>query len=154
VRLFNETKEALEQQTATGEVLAAMSGSMTDTQPVFEKIVQSLRRLFGTRFTMEGGFYASVFEPAGIQVVLPNESERAYIHEKYMNELIPGVFLDETRARLTAIIEALQQRSHVDGLILGGTELPLILKEQSYGGVGVLDTTRIHVEGAIERMLE
>jgi GAF domain-containing protein len=52
VRLFNETKEALERQTATGEVLAAMSGSMTDTQPVFEKIVRSLRRLFGTRFTV------------------------------------------------------------------------------------------------------
>ena len=52
VRLFNETKEALERQTATGEVLAAMSSSMTDTQPVFEKIVQSLRRLFGTRFTV------------------------------------------------------------------------------------------------------
>ena len=52
VRLFNETKEALEQQTATSEVLASISGSMTDTQPVFERIVQNVRRLFGTRFAV------------------------------------------------------------------------------------------------------
>ena len=51
-RLFNETKEALEQQTATAEVLASISGSMTDTQPVFERIVQNVRRLFGTRFAV------------------------------------------------------------------------------------------------------
>jgi aspartate racemase len=110
--------------------------------------------LFGTRFTMSSQFYPDVFRRADIELVTPTAEEQDYIHEKYMNELIPGIFLDETRARLTSIIEALQQRSHVDGLILGGTELPLILKEQSYGGVGVLDTTRIHVESAIERMLE
>src|SRR5204862_169169 len=47
VRLFNETKEALERQTATGEILRVISGSVTDTQPVFDAIVQSCRRLFG-----------------------------------------------------------------------------------------------------------
>ncbi len=52
VRLFNETKEALERQTATAQVLASISGSMTDTQPVFERIVQHVRRLFGTRFAV------------------------------------------------------------------------------------------------------
>ncbi|HLB13957.1 MAG TPA: GAF domain-containing protein [Burkholderiales bacterium] len=52
VRLFNETKEALEQQTATAEILSSISGSITDTQPVFDTIVQNLLRLFGTRFVV------------------------------------------------------------------------------------------------------
>ncbi len=52
VRLFNETKEALERQTATGEILASMSASMADTQPVFDAIAANLRRLFGTEFSM------------------------------------------------------------------------------------------------------
>jgi GAF domain-containing protein len=50
VRLFDETKEALERQTATGEILASISSSMTDPKPVFDAIVRNLLRLFGTRF--------------------------------------------------------------------------------------------------------
>jgi GAF domain-containing protein len=48
-RLLNETKEALERQIATGEVLSSISGSIADAQPVFEAIVRDLLRLFGTR---------------------------------------------------------------------------------------------------------
>jgi aspartate racemase len=70
-----------------------------------------------------------------------------------MTELINGMFLDETRTRLEAIVAAMQQRDGIDGVILGGTELPLILKEPTCAGIPVLDTTRIHVESAIERML-
>jgi len=52
VRLFNETREALERQTATADVLAAMSGAMTDPQPVFDRIVKNVRHLFHTRFAV------------------------------------------------------------------------------------------------------
>ena len=51
-RARDEATAALERQTATAEVLASISGSMADTQPVFERIVQNVRRLFGTRFAV------------------------------------------------------------------------------------------------------
>jgi aspartate racemase len=70
-----------------------------------------------------------------------------------MNELVKGVFLPETRGRLTAIAEALKARSGMDGLILGGTELPLILRDPTIRGIPVLDTTRIHVNAVMEQLL-
>ena len=51
-RLLNELRQSLEQQTATGEILASISGSMTDAKPVFDAIVRNLLRLFGTRFAV------------------------------------------------------------------------------------------------------
>jgi GAF domain-containing protein len=51
-RLLNELRESLQQQTATGEILASISGSMTDAKPVFDTIVRNLLRLFGTRFAV------------------------------------------------------------------------------------------------------
>jgi aspartate racemase len=114
-----------------------------------------LRRpgLFGTRFTMQGGFYQEVFAGAGMTIVVPSEEEQAVIHERYMNELVKGVFLAETRERLTAIAGDLKARTGMDGLILGGTELPLILRDQTIFGIPVLDTTRIHVNAAMEQLL-
>jgi aspartate racemase len=114
-----------------------------------------LRRpgLFGTRFTMQGGFYQDVFAGAGMTIVVPLEEEQAFIHEKYMHELVNGVFLPETRERVTMIAEALRARSGMDGLILGGTELPLLLRDPTIRGIPVLDTTRIHVDAAMEQLL-
>lgn len=107
--------------------------------------------LFGTRFTMQGRFFPQVFSQAGIALIMPTPDEQAYIHTKYMDELVLGQFLPETRARLLAIAERMRKQDHIDGLILGGTELPLILGEVS-GAVPFLDTTRIHVEAVLDRM--
>jgi len=109
--------------------------------------------LFGTRFTVEAGFYQSVFAAAGMAVVAPEADEVEEIHEKYMGELVKGVFLPETRERLLAIARRMKQREKIDGLILGGTELPLILKDPEIDGIPVLDTTRIHVEAAVSAIL-
>jgi len=109
--------------------------------------------LFGTRFTMQGKFYPEVFGAAGINIVVPNETERAFIHEKYMGELLNNIFLPETRERLIAIVDQMKQRDGIDGLILGGTELPLILRDGEIEGVPFLDTTRIHVERIVEALL-
>ena len=114
-----------------------------------------LRRLalFGTRFTMEAALFPEAFARRGMTIVVPNEREREFIHEKYMGELFVGVILAETRAALVDIVETMKQRDNVDGLILGGTELSLILRESTAAGLPVLDTTQIHVETALEWML-
>jgi aspartate racemase len=109
--------------------------------------------LFGTRFTMEANFYPNVFAEAGISIVIPNEAERELIHEKYMNELLPGIFAPRTREQLIEIVRAIKSRDEIDGLILGGTELPLLLRDSKIEGVPFLDTTRIHVDAIVEELL-
>jgi aspartate racemase len=109
--------------------------------------------LLGTRFTVQGRFYPDVFSRAGITLITPGVEEQVYIHDKYMNELVNGVIIPETRERLLAIVERLKAQEGIEGLILGGTELPLILREESYQGLPFLDTTRIHVERAVAQML-
>lgn len=113
-----------------------------------------LRRLglFGVRFTMQGRFYPDVFSKAGIALVVPAESEQVYIHDIYMNELVKGIFLPETRERLLAIVDRLAKQEKAQGLILAGTELPLILREASCG-IPFLDTTQIHVKAALRSLL-
>jgi aspartate racemase len=108
--------------------------------------------LFGTRFTMQGRFYPEAFSRRGLQLAVPGEEEQDYVHDKYMNELVKGVFLPETRERLLAIAGRMKERDSVEGLILGGTELPLIL-HQSDSAMPFLDTARIHVRAIVERML-
>ena len=110
--------------------------------------------LFGTRFTMQGQFYPEVFAKQGIEIVLPSLEDQEFIHEKYMSELVNGVFLTETRERLLMIVDRLKANDGIQGLILGGTELPLIIREVSAGGIPFLDTTKIHVERAVSLMLE
>jgi len=109
--------------------------------------------LFGTRFTMQGGFYHEVFGRAGIEVVLPEPNEQDYIHEKYLGELVHVILLPETRAELLAIVERMRARQGIEGLILGGTELPLTLTEAAHKGLPFLDTTGIHVERIVAEML-
>lgn len=117
--------------------------------------VAGLRRLalFGTRFTMQAAFFPEVFQSQQIAIVVPNEGEQTYIHDKYMSELFVGTILPETRKGLLEIVQAMKEREGVDGLILGGTELSLILREATAAGLPVLDTTQIHVEAAVEWLL-
>ena len=109
--------------------------------------------LFGTRFTMRGRFYAEVFSREGIQLLVPRQEEQDYIHTKYMNELVEGRFLPETREGLLAVVNQMKARDEIDGVILGGTELPLILPDEEQDGVPFLDTTRIHVKAAVAELL-
>ena len=109
--------------------------------------------LFGTRFTMQGGFYQRVFAAAGLTIITPTEQEQAFIHEKYLGELLNNLFLAGTRESLLAIADQMNQRDRVEAVILGGTELPLILRDAGDSGLPFLDTTRIHVERIVSELL-
>ncbi len=109
--------------------------------------------LFGTRFTMEAPFYPEVFSRAGVKLVTPNAQEQDYIHEIYLGELLKDVFLPETRLKLLSIFDEMIRRDNIEGLILGGTELPLLLRDQEHNGLPLLDTTRMHVDKLVAEML-
>jgi aspartate racemase len=108
--------------------------------------------LLGTHFTMQGAFYPAVFSRAGITLVTPDLIEQAYVHDKYMDELVEGVILEETRRRFLHIVEALRKRDAIEGVVLGGTELPLLLREEPEGLL-FLNTTQIHVDRIVEELL-
>jgi len=116
---------------------------------------QNLKRLalFGTRYTMQATFYPKVFAREGIELLVPDADNQNYIHGKYMNELVSGKFLASTRAGLLAIVDRMKTTRDIDGVILAGTELPLILRDPIHNGIPFLDTTKIHVEAAVAEML-
>lgn len=109
--------------------------------------------LFGTRFTMQGHFYTDVFSRQGITLAVPNEDEQGFIHDKYFGELVKGIILPETRERLLTIVDQMKERVGIEGLILGGTELSLILRDEHARGIPVLDSSRIHVKAIVNELL-
>lgn len=118
-----------------------------------KEIVESgLKRvaLFGTKFTMQGGFYDDVLSEQGIEIIKPDTDDQNYIHEKYMGEFVKGVFRENTRMELLNIVNRLRQRDHIEGLILGGTELPFILKKDTITDIHVFDTTEIHIDCVVK----
>ena len=109
--------------------------------------------LFGTRFTMQGGFYQKVFGREGIEVAIPEAGDQKFIHDTYINELVNGIVRPETRERYIAIARGMKSEQGIEALILGGTELPLLLRGAIDIGVMLLDTAHLHVERAVAELL-
>ena len=110
--------------------------------------------LFGTRFTMQARFYPEVFAKHGIAVVVPNAVEQEDIHDRYMSELVQGVYRAETRGRLLEIVDRLKERENIEGLILGGTELPLLFRDEPETEIPLLNTTELHAQRAIDAVFD
>jgi aspartate racemase len=104
--------------------------------------------LLGTRPTMEAPFYPELLGARGVETMLPDADDRAWIHESIFAELTKGVFQDTTRARYVAIVERLVARG-AKGVILGCTEIPLLLREGDCP-VPTFDTTLLHVGAAVD----
>ena len=75
------------------------------------------------------------------------------VHGIYFGELVEGVVRDESRQALTAVVAAMRDRDRIDAVVLGGTELALILTEPSCAGVPVLNTAQVHVDVAVDWLL-
>jgi aspartate racemase len=115
---------------------------------------RGLRRvgLLGTRFTMEASFYPEVLARRGIAVVTPAPAEREWLHARYVGELLRGDFRDETRHGVVTLVTRLRDEERIDGVVLAGTELPLLLRDAEVAGLPALDTAMLHVAAIVERM--
>ena len=104
--------------------------------------------LLGVKATMEGVFYPEKFSAQGLDVIIPQDEERAFVHDSIFAELTRGRFSDRTRERYVELIEALARRG-ADGVILGCTEIPLLVNA-SHTNVPLLPTTEIHCAATVE----
>lgn len=104
--------------------------------------------LLGTRFTMEFDFFKTKLADHGIETMIPNEEDRAYIHASIFDELGQGIFNATTKERYLSIIQGLINNG-AEGIILGCTEIPLLLKPEDIP-VPSFDTVQLHTQAAID----
>lgn len=109
--------------------------------------------LMGTRLTMAADFYKKPFTSRGIAVAVPTAAEQELIHHRLFSEIELGVFKDQTREELLAIAGRMSAEEGIEALVLGCTELPLILTESRFG-IPFLNTTAIHCERIIQTWLD
>jgi aspartate racemase len=110
--------------------------------------------LIGTQFTMDGKFYPDVFGKRGLTVVAPGRADAEYVHAKYMTELLNNEFLPATRDGVLHVIDRMKRDLGVHGVILGGTELPILLRSEMHNGLPLLDSTKIHVAAVLRAVKE
>ena len=108
--------------------------------------------LLGTRFTMEGDFYrVRLQEKHGLQVVIPDLDHRKIVHRIIYEELVQGKILDSSRQAYLKIIADLQSQG-AQGVILGCTEIPLLVKGSDVD-IPIFDTTTLHAQAAVSLAL-
>ena len=100
--------------------------------------------LLGTRTTMEAEMYPREFAEAGIQIILPDDDDREFLDQTIYNELALGQVSPEIRRRYLDICAKHIEKDGIDSVILGCTELPLVISSDDLS-IDVLDTTKIHV---------
>jgi len=105
--------------------------------------------LLGTRVTMESQMYPKEFSAAGIELLIPGEDDRQFLDEVIYGELALGKVRPEVRERCLDICARHERRDGIDSVILGCTELPLVLAAGDLS-IAVLDTTVTHVEAILE----
>jgi len=106
--------------------------------------------LIGTKFTIQEDFYKNVLIENGIEVVIPNEIDMQIIHNIIYNELCLGDIKESSKNEYIRIVNSMP---NIDGIILGCTEIGLLLSQDDFG-IKVFDTTKIHAFEAVQLSLE
>jgi len=121
-----------------------------------EKIeAESLKKvgLLGTKYVMEGSFYKNKIEDNyDIEVIIPDSKSREDVHRIIYQELVSGIFKNESRLRFIEIIESLKEKG-AEGIILGCTEIPLLIKAKD-SSLPIFNTTELHAKKAVQFALD
>jgi len=104
--------------------------------------------LLGTQFTMEKHFYQKALAKRGIEVLTPNADDRAFVNSVIYDELVAGEIRDKSRRGYLRVIDKLAQAG-AEGIILGCTEIPLLVKATDTD-LPLFDTTTIHAQAALD----
>lgn len=107
--------------------------------------------ILGVRKTMESDFYPTLLLKYGIQAIIPNEAEKAFIHDSIYNELVHNDFRAATRSSYQNIIKALGSRG-ADSVALACTEIPLLI-DPTQSPLPAFSTTELHCRAAVEHAL-
>jgi aspartate racemase len=107
--------------------------------------------LIGTSFTMEEDFYRKRMERQGIATIVPDATDRRQVHEIIYRELVHGIIKEESRSAYRRIIARMASEG-AEGIILGCTEIPMLVK-QADSTIPLYDTTFIHAHAAVEYAL-
>lgn len=110
--------------------------------------------LLGTGFTMRADFYPKACRPRGVEIVVPPSNALDEIHARYVGELAKGVFRPETRHLVMEAIDRMVRDDRVDAVVLGGTELPILLESITSPPVPLMNTLTIHVHAIVDRILD
>lgn len=109
--------------------------------------------LLGTNFTMNGDFYKGrIKEKFDIEVIVPNEQDKQIVHNIIYDELCKGIIKEESKSMYIQIIEKLA-REGAEGVILGCTEIPLLIKSGDTS-IPVYDTTKIHSDALLKEAIQ
>ena len=108
--------------------------------------------LIGTQFTMEHDFFKKPFLKHNLDIAVPTHNEQAYIHQKIVEELEHGIVKNETKREFLDIIHRMIDKESIQGIILGCTELPMLIKKDDLN-IHILNTTEIHVNKIVEQMI-
>ena len=144
---MNQYVDAIEKETGLPVIHIADATAEEIKKKSFSKI-----GVLGTRFTMEMDFYKKRFNQFGIESIVPEKSDRDFIHSAIMDEFLKEIFKEDTKNKFLKIIDDLQNKG-AEGVVLGCTEIPLLIKQIDVS-IPVFNTLENHAKAAVKFAIE